>query len=125
LLIFFILLIRSGICTSVSNQGRLTPLSSTVELTVALPSAAGFTAKSKLVTPERILDIWTEIVNQHALLASSVEYDGVNEVRFCYAPPRTQAGARAQAKSLMEVRTGQEPKGKQPIRVNRLEKVVS
>ncbi len=72
---------------------------------------AGFKAKSSLVRPDRLLDIWTEIVNQHALLASTVEYDNVNEIRFCYAPPHTQAQARAQAKALMEVRAGQDRDG--------------
>jgi hypothetical protein len=84
---------------------------------VAFCGVAGFTAKSSLVRPERLLDVWTEIVNQHALLASSVEYDNVNEVRFCYNPPHTQAKATAQAKALMEVRAGQDRDGEHRAQV--------
>lgn len=32
--------------------------------------------------PERVLDVWTEIVSRHALLASTVEYTDVNNVKF-------------------------------------------
>lgn len=74
---------------------------------------AGFKAKSKLVTPERLLDIWTELINKHALLAAEVECDSVNEVRFSFDPPASNAEARAKAKSLMELRTEQDPKGEQ------------
>lgn len=31
---------------------------------------------------ERLLSIWTELTTRHALLAATVEYGGVNDVRF-------------------------------------------
>ncbi|ORY69307.1 hypothetical protein BCR35DRAFT_269770, partial [Leucosporidium creatinivorum] len=70
----------------------------------------GFKARASLMNPERLLDIWTELTSRHGLLAATVEYENVNEVRFCYEPPKNAAAARAKAKSLMEVRAGQDQK---------------
>lgn len=33
--------------------------------------------------PERLLDVWTEIISRHSLLASTVEnYNGVHDIKF-------------------------------------------
>ena len=42
----------------------------------------GFDAPGASVTPERVLDVWTEIVDRHALLACEVEYEGASEIYF-------------------------------------------
>jgi hypothetical protein len=42
----------------------------------------GFKAKGSLMNPERLLDIWTELTTRHGLLAATIEYENVNEVRF-------------------------------------------
>ncbi|SCZ90966.1 BZ3500_MvSof-1268-A1-R1_Chr1-3g02429 [Microbotryum saponariae] len=70
----------------------------------------GFRAESHLMVTERLLNIWTEMTLRHQLLASSVEYHDVHEIRFVYEPPTSMAEARRKAKSLMELRTRQDPK---------------
>lgn len=42
----------------------------------------GFRARADLMQPDRILDVWTEIVSRHSLLASTVEYTDVRNIRF-------------------------------------------
>lgn len=34
------------------------------------------------MSPERLLNIWTELTSRHSLLTATVEYENVNEVRF-------------------------------------------
>ena len=52
---------------------------------------AGFKAPVSLMTQDRVLDVWTEIVDRHALLACEVEYEGASEIYFRYASStRTQ-----------------------------------
>ncbi|KDE08240.1 hypothetical protein MVLG_01506 [Microbotryum lychnidis-dioicae p1A1 Lamole] len=70
----------------------------------------GFRAESHLMITERLLNIWTEITLRHQLLTSSVEYHDVHEIRFVYEPPTSMAEAKRKAKSLMELRTRQDPK---------------
>ncbi|BGP28788.1 hypothetical protein JCM10296v2_000524 [Rhodotorula toruloides] len=68
----------------------------------------GFKARSSLMHPERLLDIWTELLKRHTLLASSVEFEDYYNIRFCYDPPATALEAREKARSLMEMRVGED-----------------
>ncbi|GAA5859673.1 hypothetical protein JCM8547_006187 [Rhodosporidiobolus lusitaniae] len=70
----------------------------------------GFKARSDLMNPDRVLDVWTEIVSRHALLASSVEFADYYDIRFRYEPPKTAAEARIKASSLLDLRTNQDGK---------------
>ncbi|GAA6031973.1 hypothetical protein JCM8097_003368 [Rhodosporidiobolus ruineniae] len=65
----------------------------------------GFKAPSSLMTKDRILDAWTQIVSRHALLASSVEFNDYYDIRFRCEPPQNAAEARIKAASLLDLRT--------------------
>ncbi|SCV68850.1 BQ2448_971 [Microbotryum intermedium] len=71
----------------------------------------GFRAKSHLMVAKRLLNVWTEMTLRHQLLASSVEYHDVHEIRFVYEHPTSMTEARTKAKALMELRSNQDPKG--------------
>ncbi|BGO96573.1 2-methylcitrate dehydratase [Rhodotorula toruloides ATCC 204091] len=68
----------------------------------------GFKARSSLMHPDRLLEIWTELLRRHTLLASSVEFEDYHNIRFCYDPPATPLEARKKARSLMEIRVGED-----------------
>ncbi|GAA5897369.1 hypothetical protein JCM6882_001869 [Rhodosporidiobolus microsporus] len=70
----------------------------------------GFKAKSHLMQPDRVLDVWTEIVSRHGLLAASVEFSDYYDVRFCYESPKTTSETRNKAASLLDLRTNQDGK---------------
>ncbi|KAL8279399.1 hypothetical protein RQP46_008211 [Phenoliferia psychrophenolica] len=70
----------------------------------------GFDAPSAMVSPERVLDVWTEIVDRHALLACEVEYDGASEIYFSYEMPKNDRARRMKAKALLELRASTDPK---------------
>ncbi|KAI5478834.1 hypothetical protein MNV49_004566 [Pseudohyphozyma bogoriensis] len=65
----------------------------------------GFKAKSSLVSPDRVLSIWTELVTRHGLLGCTVEYAGFDSVYFVYHPPKSEGAKRRSASELMEMRT--------------------
>ncbi|BGP21602.1 2-methylcitrate dehydratase [Rhodotorula toruloides] len=68
----------------------------------------GFNALSSLMHPERLLDIWKELLRRHTLLASAIEFKDYYNIRFCYDPPATPLEARKKARSLMEIRVGED-----------------
>ncbi|GAA5834846.1 hypothetical protein JCM11251_002041 [Rhodosporidiobolus azoricus] len=70
----------------------------------------GFKARSHLMQPDRILDVWTEIVSRHAFLGARVEFKDYYDVHFCYEPHKTPSEARIKAASLLDLRTNQDGK---------------
>lgn len=70
----------------------------------------GFKAPAHLVTPQRVLKIWTELRCRHTLLTSSVDFEGFEEVRFVHVPLRSYRVAEEAAKRAFEFRNGVEVK---------------
>ena len=68
----------------------------------------GFKAPSNLVTPARVAEIWTELRLRHTLLASFVEYESFEDIRFVYKPPTTFDSALEQAKQTLTFKYGVE-----------------
>ncbi|BGO92798.1 hypothetical protein NBRC10512_007917 [Rhodotorula toruloides] len=78
----------------------------------------GFKARSSLLQPDRLLEIWTELLRRHTLLASSVEFEDYYNIRFCYDRPATPIEAREKARSLMEIRVGEYAQGQISTHLN-------
>lgn len=55
-----------------------------------------------MVTRDRVLDIWTELRLRHTLLASFVEFEGYEDIRFCHVPPETFTEARDEAEAAFD-----------------------
>ncbi|BGP36534.1 hypothetical protein JCM10449v2_000435 [Rhodotorula kratochvilovae] len=70
----------------------------------------GYKARASLMAPARVLDAWTEVVNRHALLASSVEFNDYYDVRFSYDAPTSSQDARRKAASLLSLVSGKQGK---------------
>ncbi|GAA6006593.1 hypothetical protein JCM10207_004987 [Rhodosporidiobolus poonsookiae] len=70
----------------------------------------GLKTRSALLNPDRVLDVWTELVKRHTLLASRVEFEDYYDVQFVYEPPANPSEARNKAASLLDLRTGQDGK---------------
>ena len=68
---------------------------------------AGFKVLPSLVRPERILDVWTEIIGRHSLLASTIEYEGGNKIRFWYAISDSAGGVRELIRLFEQLRPAQ------------------
>ncbi|GAA5969180.1 hypothetical protein JCM11641_007500 [Rhodosporidiobolus odoratus] len=78
----------------------------------------GFKARPTSMQPNRVLDIWTEIVSRHALLGSTVEFNDYYDVRFCYEAPQSASEARIKASNLLDLRTTQDGKALLDVYLN-------
>ncbi|KEI41481.1 uncharacterized protein L969DRAFT_85261 [Mixia osmundae IAM 14324] len=67
----------------------------------------GFRSTPRLVAQERILAIWTEMRLRHPLLASSVEFQDYEDIRFVYKHPADKATAFRRALRSTELRYNQ------------------
>jgi len=63
----------------------------------------GFSAPPSLVTRERLEKIWTELRLRHTLLASTVEFETYEDVRFVFKPHTSFNSARDDAAETLTV----------------------